>query len=190
MAEAAVKPRADAYATLKDIIATRCMKRGQFKLASGATSTWYFDMKPAVMDPEGSHLMAQLFLDALAEEKMDSVGGLAMGAIPIATAISTVSYSYGNRRIPAFFVRKEPKERGTEKLVEGLVKPGSTVVVVEDVTTTGGSAMKAVDTMREAGAEIAFVLSLVDREEGAAEAFAAQGLDFRALYRASEFLNR
>ena len=79
MADAAVRPRADAYATLKDIIATRCMKRGQFKLASGATSTWYFDMKPALMDPEGSHLVARLMLDALAREPMDSIGGLAMG---------------------------------------------------------------------------------------------------------------
>jgi orotate phosphoribosyltransferase len=96
--------------------------------------------------------------------------------------------------IQAFFVRKKPKEHGARLAVEGLM-PGETlagkrIVIVEDVTTTGGSSMKAVEAMREAGAEIVFVLSLVDREEGATEAFAAQGLDFRAIYRASEFLNR
>ena len=187
MADAAVKPRADAYATLKEIIATRCMKRGQFKLASGATSTWYFDMKPAVMDPEGSHLMAQLFLDALAGERMDSVGGLAMGAIPIATAISTVSYSYGNRRIPAFFVRKEPKERGTEKLVEGLVKPNSTVVIVEDVTTTGGSAMKAVAAVREMGCTVNVIATVLDRQEGAEANLTKEGIRLVPLFRRDDF---
>ena len=187
MADAAVKPRAGAYATLKEIIATRCMKRGQFKLASGATSTWYFDMKPAVMDPEGSHLMAQLFLDALAGEKMDSVGGLAMGAIPIATAISTVSYSYGNRRIPAFFVRKEPKERGTEKLVEGLVKPNSTVVIVEDVTTTGGSAMKAVAAVREMGCTVNVIATVLDRQEGAEANLTKEGIRLVPLFRRDDF---
>jgi orotate phosphoribosyltransferase len=94
----------------------------------------------------------------------------------------------------AFFVRKKPKEHGARLSVEGLM-PGETlrgkrVVIVEDVTTTGGSAMKAVEAARESGAEIAFVLTIVDREEGATEAFAAQGLDFRVIYRASEFLSR
>jgi orotate phosphoribosyltransferase len=177
----------DARQRLKDIIATRCMKRGQFKLASGATSTWYFDMKPAVMDPEGSHLMAQLMLDALAGEKMDSVGGLAMGAIPIATAISVLSYSYGDRRVPAFFVRKEPKTRGTEQLVEGLVKPGSTVVVVEDVTTTGGSAMKAVAAVRELGCTVPVIATVLDRMEGAEENLQKEGIRLIPLFRRDDF---
>jgi orotate phosphoribosyltransferase len=177
----------DAKARLKEIIATRCMKRGQFKLASGATSTWYFDMKPAVMDPEGSHLMARLMLDALAKEKMDSVGGLAMGAIPIATAISVASYSYGDRRVPAFFVRKEPKERGTEKLVEGLVQPGATVVVVEDVTTTGGSAMKAVAAVREMGCKVEAIATVLDRQEGAEANLTKEGIRLIPLFRRDDF---
>jgi orotate phosphoribosyltransferase len=94
----------------------------------------------------------------------------------------------------AFFVRKKPKEHGARLSVEGLM-PGETlagkrVVIVEDVTTTGGSAMKAVEAVRDAGGEIAFVLTIVDREEGATEGFATAGLDFRAIYRASEFLER
>ena len=184
MADAGVS---DARQRLKDIIATRCMKRGQFKLASGKTSTWYFDMKPAVMDPEGASLMARLMLDALKDEPMDSIGGLAMGAIPIATAVSTVSYAYGERRIPAFFVRKEPKERGTEKLVEGLAKPGTTVVVVEDVTTTGGSALKAVAAMREMGCTVNVIATLLDRQEGAAENLAKEGLRLVPLFRRDDF---
>jgi len=189
MPESAVQTRSDAEAKarLKDIIATRCMKRGTFKLASGATSTWYFDMKPAVMDPEGSHLMAQLMLDALASEPMDSVGGLAMGAIPIATAISTVSYSHGARRIPAFFVRKEPKTRGTEQLVEGLAKSGTTVVVVEDVTTTGGSAMKAVAALREMGCTVNVIATVLDRQEGAEENLAKEGIRLVPLFRRDDF---
>ena len=187
MAEAAVKTKADARARLKEIIATRCMKRGQFKLASGATSTWYFDMKPALMDPEGAHLVAMLMLDALEGERMDSVGGMAMGAIPIATAISTVSYQYGPRRVPSFFVRKEPKERGTEKLVEGLVKPGTQVVVVEDVTTTGGSAMKAVAAVREMGCTVEIIATVLDRQEGAAENLAKEGIRLVPLFRRDDF---
>ena len=177
----------DAHQRLKDIVATRCMRRGQFKLASGATSTWYFDMKPAVMDPEGSHLVAQLMIDALANERMDSVGGLAMGAIPIATAISTLSYSYGARRIPSFFVRKEPKARGTEQLVEGLVTPGTTVVVVEDVTTTGGSAMKAVAAVRAMGCTVNVIATVLDRQEGAEENLTREGIRLVPLFRRDDF---
>jgi orotate phosphoribosyltransferase len=126
-------------------------------------------------------------------ERIDYVGGLEMGAVPIAGAVAQLSFMTG-APMQAFFVRKKPKEHGARLSVEGLM-PGETlrgkrVVIVEDVTTTGGSAMKAVEAARESGAEIAFVLTIVDREEGATEAFAAQGLDFRVIYRASEFLSR
>jgi orotate phosphoribosyltransferase len=114
-----------------------------------------------------------------------------MGAVPIAGAIAQLSWMRG-KPIPAFFVRKKPKEHGAKLSIEGLAKnesiAGKRVVVVEDVTTTGGSAMKAVESLREAGADIAFVLTMVDREEGAAEAFKDAGLAFRSIFRASEFL--
>jgi orotate phosphoribosyltransferase len=184
---------AAARARLRDIIHRRSFGYGEVKLASGRVSNFYFNLKPTMLDPEGAALLAQLTLDALAGERIDAVGGLEMGAVPIAGAVAQLSHMSGTP-IQAFFVRKKPKEHGARLSIEGLM-PGETlaakrVVVVEDVTTTGGSAMKAVAALREAGAEIAFVLSLVDREEGAAEAFAAQSLDFRAMYRASEFLNR
>jgi orotate phosphoribosyltransferase len=184
---------AAARARLRDIIHRRSFGYGEVKLASGRTSHFYFNLKPTMLDPEGAALLAQLTLDALAGERIDAIGGLELGAVPIAGAVAQLSHMAGTP-IQAFFVRKKPKEHGARLAIEGLM-PGETlagkrVVIVEDVTTTGGSSMKAVETMREAGAEIAFVLSLVDREEGATEAFAAQGLDFRAIYRASEFLDR
>jgi len=182
-----------ARARLRDIIHRRSFGYGEVKLASGRVSDFYFNLKPTMLDAEGAALLAQLTLDALAGERVDAIGGLELGAVPIAGAVAQLSHMSG-APIQAFFVRKKPKEHGARLSIEGLM-PGETlagkrVVIVEDVTTTGGSAMKAVETMREAGAEIAFVLSLVDREEGATEAFAAQGLEFRAIFRSSEFLDR
>ena len=146
-----------------------------------------------MLDPEGAALLAELTLEALAADKIDYVGGLEMGAVPIAGAIAQLSFLKG-KPIPAIFVRKKPKEHGAKLSVEGLAKgetlAGKRVVVVEDVTTTGGSAMKAVEAVRDAGGEVALVFTMVDREEGAAEFFAEQKLPFRALYRAAEFLKR
>ena len=184
---------AAARARLADLIFTRSFGYGEVKLASGRMSNFYFNLKPTMLDAEGAALLAQLTLDALTGERIDYVGGLEMGAVPIAGAISQLSFMAGTP-IAAFFVRKKPKEHGAKLAVEGLAKgetlAGKRVVIVEDVTTTGGSAMKAVEAVREAGGTIAFVLTIVDRQEGASEFFAAEKLDFRALYRASEFLTR
>jgi orotate phosphoribosyltransferase len=187
----ATELKSDNRARLAEIIRTRSFGRGKITLASGRESDFYFNLKPTMLDAEGAALLAELTLDALAGEKVDYVGGLEMGAVPIAGAIAQLSFMRG-KPIPAFFVRKKPKEHGAKLSIEGLAKnesiSGKRVVVVEDVTTTGGSAMKAVESLREAGAQIAFVLTMVDREEGAAETFKEAGLDFRSIYRASEFL--
>lgn len=191
MAAAARQSTTDNRARLAEIIRTRSFGRGKITLASGRESDFYFNLKPTMLDAEGAALLAELTLDALQGEKVDYVGGLEMGAVPIAGAIAQLSYLRG-KPIPAFFVRKKPKEHGAKLTVEGLAKnesiAGKRVVVVEDVTTTGGSAMKAVEVLREAGADIAFVLTMVDREEGAAETFKQAGLDFRSLFKAAEFL--
>ena len=176
---------------LAAIITARSFGRGEITLASGRKSNFYFNLKPTMLDPEGAALLAELTLAALADERIDYVGGLEMGAVPIAGAIAQLSFLKG-RPIAAFFVRKKPKEHGAKLSVEGLA-PGQTlkgkrVVVVEDVTTTGGSALKAVEAVKDAGGEVAFVLTMVDREEGATEAFRQAGLPFRSLYRAAEFL--
>ena len=134
-----------------------------------------------MLDPEGATLLAELTSRRWRTINIDYVGGLEMGAVPIAGAIAQLSLHQGppDRR---FFVRKKPKEHGARLAVEGLVPgrvpAGKRVVVVEDVTSTGGSAMKAVEPVRDAGAEIALVFTMVDREEGAAETFAEAGLEF------------
>ena len=178
-------------ARLADIIRTRSFGRGKITLASGRESDFYFNLKPTMLDAEGAALLAELTFEALANDRIDYVGGLEMGAVPIAGAIAQLSFLKG-KPISAFFVRKKPKEHGARLSVEGLAKgeslKGKRVVVVEDVTTTGGSAIKAVDAVKEAGGEVVFVLTMVDREEGAAETFKAASLPFRALFRAAEFL--
>jgi orotate phosphoribosyltransferase len=179
-------------ARLHDIIRRRSFGRGEVTLASGRKSDFYFNLKPTMLDPEGAALLAELTYEALRDDRIDYIGGLEMGAVPLAGAIAQLSWLKGHP-IAAFFVRKKPKEHGARLSIEGLAKgeslDGKRVVVVEDVTTTGGSAMKAVEALREAGADVALVLTMVDREEGAGDAFARAGLPFRAIYKASEFLN-
>jgi orotate phosphoribosyltransferase len=178
-------------ARLADIIRRRSFGRGEITLASGRKSDFYFNLKPTMLDPEGAALLAELTFEALRDDHLDFIGGLEMGAVPLAGAIAQLSWIKGHP-IAAFFVRKKPKEHGARLAVEGLAKGESLqdkrIVIVEDVTTTGGSAMKAVETVREAGGDVVLVFTMVDREEGAADAFSQAGLPFRSLYKASEFL--
>src|SRR6187549_975805 len=143
-------------ARLAEIIRKRSFGRGEITLASGRKSDFYFNLKPTMLDPEGAALLAELTFEALKDDNLDFVGGLEMGAVPIAGAIAQLSWIKGHP-IAAFFVRKKPKEHGARLLVEGLAKDetlqGKRIAVVEDVTTTGGSALKAVEAVREAGAE-------------------------------------
>jgi orotate phosphoribosyltransferase len=178
-------------ARLFEIIRQNSFGRAKVVLASGRESDFYFDMKPSMFDPEGAALIADGILDAALGAGAAYVGGLEMGAVPVTAAVSAKSHAIG-RPLAGLFVRKQAKDHGAKKLIEGL-KPGQSlagqrVVVVEDVTTTGDSAMKAVEALRGVGAEIALVVSIVDREEGATEAFAARGLPFASLFKASEFL--
>ena len=183
----------NARARLADIIRNRSFGRGEITLASGRKSDFYFNLKPTMLDAEGASLLAELTLDALSNEKIDYVGGLEMGAVPIAGAIAQLSFMRG-APIQAFFVRKKPKQHGAKLTIEGLARgeslQGKRVVIVEDVTTTGGSALKAADVVREAGGDVAFVFTMVDREEGAAQSFKDAGIAFRSLFQAAEFLNR
>ena len=176
---------------LAEIIRTRSFGRGEITLASGRKSDFYFNLKPTMLDPEGATLLAELTYEALKDDNLDFIGGLEMGAVPLAGALAQISWIKGHP-IAAFFVRKKPKEHGAKLAIEGLPRgetlEGKRVVIVEDVTTTGGSAMKAVEAVRETGAEVVLVLTMVDREEGADDTFGAAGLPFRSLYKASEFL--
>ncbi|MFA5955292.1 orotate phosphoribosyltransferase [Hyphomicrobium sp.] len=176
---------------LIELIKLRSFQEGpEFKLASGKTSTFYFNMKPTMLDSEGAYLVASLILDQLQGTEADFVGGLEMGAVPIASSVAAVAFTEG-RNLSAFFVRKQAKEHGTQSLVEGLAKgesmSGKKVVVVEDVTTTGGSALKAAEALKTAGADIVRVITIVDRLDGAAETFANAGLKFEPLLTLADF---
>jgi orotate phosphoribosyltransferase len=182
---------ADKRGRLIGLIKARSFQEGPaFKLASGKTSTFYFNMKPTMLDSEGAFLVASLILDQLEGVAADLIGGLEMGAVPIAASVAAIAHTRG-RKLPAFFVRKQAKEHGTQSLVEGLAKgdsmAGKKVVIVEDVTTTGGSALKAAQALKAEGAEIVRVITIVDRLDGAAEAFAGAGLEFVPLLTLAEF---
>ena len=177
---------------LFELIRTRSFGRGKIMLASGRESDFYFDLRPTTIHPAGATAVGELICDALEDMAIDFVGGLEAGAIPIATAVAIASHRRGGK-LQAFFVRKKMKDHGSRKMIEGLPKgeslKGRNVVVLEDATTTGGSSMQAVNVLREEGANIVCVLTIVDRLEGAKENFAKEGLELRALYTADEFLN-
>ena len=181
-------------ARLTTLLATRSAKRGDFVLASGRRSSLYVDCRLTTMSPEGQLLIGRAGLAALRATgwPVDSVGGLTLGADPIAYAIahaSALAEEAGTgTMVRAFTVRKEAKVHGTGKLIEGPFHPTDRVVVVEDVITTGGSALKAVEAVRAAGATVLGVLALVDREEGGREALEAAGLQVRALVPATALL--
>lgn len=172
------------------IIRERSVETGRmFTLASGRTSDFYCNLKPTMLDPEGAYLLGGLIVEALQDDKPDLVGGLELGAVPLATAAAAMSQAL---RAPmrAFVVRKQTKEHGTKSLVEGLMRgdslEGRRVVILEDVTTTGGSSLKAIEAVRAEGAKVIKVLTMVDRQEGAAETFAEAGIPFAALVTATE----
>ena len=162
-----------------------------FTLASGRNSRWFFDTKPVMMHPEASHLLGELLNLRMDEMGADFVGGLELGAVPL-TAIA-VAMSDKNSPRRGFMVRKEPKGRGGRKTnnppgIEGSsLASGGNIVIVEDVTTTGGSAIKAVDRIHnDTDCKVIGVISIVDREEGAEQAFAAAGIHFESLMARSD----
>ncbi len=174
---------------LLDILARRSARRGNFTLASGKQSSFYIDARLTTMSPEGLSRIGPIALAMIRERGWDpdSVGGLTLGADPVSYAISYASAADA-RPIRAFTVRKEAKVHGTGKLIEGPFEATDRVVVIEDVITTGGSALKAVEALRREGAGILGVLAVVDREEGGREAIEAAGVHVASIARVSEIL--
>jgi orotate phosphoribosyltransferase len=173
------------------LLAERSAKRGRFTLASGRESEFYVDCRLTTMSPEGLALIGPRALAALdaAGWNVDSVGGLTLGADPVSYAIAYASaLAPAPRPVRAFTVRKEAKQHGTGKLIEGPFRAGDRVAVIEDVITTGGSARKAIAAVRAAGGEVVGVLALVDREEGGREAIEGDGVPVLALARARDIL--
>ena len=172
---------------LKALLIDRAVSQGDFTLASGRKSRYYLDARLVTLHPEGAYLIARAILDLIAAERIeaDAIGGLTMGADPIASAVAAVSHLEG-RPMPAFIVRKEAKGHGARKQVEGGLEPGARVVVVDDVVTTAGSTLQAVSAVEALGCQVAAVVSLVDREEGGGQALKAYR--YYPLFRVSELI--
>lgn len=159
-----------------------------FKLVSGRVSPYYIDCRPVTHNAQGLFLIGEIFAEMLQGLQVDAVGGLTMGADPIAHAIALTSYLKG-RPLNAFSVRKSPKEHGAGGLVVGDVKPGDRVVILEDVITTGASTLKAIAAARDFGLQVLKVLILVDRQEGGREAVAAVVPVVEAVFTLAELKN-
>jgi len=163
-------------------------RTGEYTLASGKKSTFYVDLKNTTLHPEGAALIGKLFLAMiektgwLKRHAIQGVGGMTLGADPLATALSLAAWQKGTSW-PAYIVRKDSKGHGTGRTIEGLenIPAGSAVLVLEDVVTTGGTSVQAIERLREAGLNPVGVLTVVDREQGAREAFAAVGVEMAAL---------
>ena len=176
---------------LFEIIRERSFRHGKFKLASGRESELYFNLKPTMMSPSGALLSARALLARIWPESPSYVGGLEMGAVPVIAALAAISEAE-NKPVKTFFVRKQPKGHGTMDMIEGLA-PNETlanakVMVIDDVATSGGSILKAVDAARAIGAQVDAGLVLIDREEGAAEALQAQNVRLLSVFTGREFL--
>lgn len=156
---------------LGEIILERSFKYSDnppFTLASGRQSNYYFNCKPTTLDPEGMNLIGEILFDMLKDAPVTAAGGLTLGADPIANALAVISWQMG-KPIKSFIVRKDVKDHGTKSAIEGNVRSGERVVVIDDVITTGGSTLTAIEHVRRAGLVIDRVITLIDREEGGRE---------------------
>jgi orotate phosphoribosyltransferase len=165
---------------LKEIVKRDAVKFGKFILSSGKESDIYVDLRQVTLNPVGASIIGSLTYDLIKDRKVDAVGGMSVGADPIAVATSLAAYSQG-REIMAFLVRKSQKTHGTGNVIEGPVKAGQRALVVEDVITTGASTIAAIERIREAGMEIELVVAVFDRCEGGKEAIEALGFEVRSL---------
>jgi orotate phosphoribosyltransferase len=169
------------------LIRHKALKFGSFTLTSGKKASYYLDGKQVSLDPHGARLIAEGILALLASGPLpDAIGGMAIGADPITAAVITMSAVRGTP-ITGFMVRREPKGHGTNQYVEGPVQPGNSVVIVEDVVTTGGSSLAAIERVTAFGLKVQRVVAIIDRMEGGAQAFADKGIPFASLLSILDF---
>jgi orotate phosphoribosyltransferase len=157
----------------------------EFRLTSGRSSNFFIDLKKTMFDPQGASLLADLLFARIKDEDVDYIGGMETGAIPIVATLNMRSWP--EKPIKGFFVRKETKGHGTDQRVDGLLERGSRVILLEDVTTTGGSAMQVVEQTRQLGCTVVKVIAIVDRLEGAEEYLQAAGIKFESLFTRRDF---
>jgi len=166
---------------LLELVNKHAVVHGDFILTSGARSTYYIDGKLLSLMPEGLNVLARVILEMIKGDPVDAIGGLTLGADPIIGAVAALSHDAG-RPLAGLIVRKEKSSHGREKRIEGPLKPGMSVVIIEDVVTTGSSSFKAIEALKEADCRIVKVIAIVDRLAGGGEAFAAQGYRFEPIF--------
>ncbi len=177
---------------LKEILLEKSYRQGTFTLTSGKTSDFYIDGKQTTLSAEGAYLCGKLILELIQKEKapIQAVGGMTLGADPLVTAVSLVSY-LENQSIPAFIVRKEAKGHGTGNYIEGLknMPEGCSVALVEDVVTTGGTLLKVIDRVEAQGFKVGLVVTVVERQEGGVETLAKAGYKLESVFTREELLS-
>jgi len=168
------------------IVREKALEFGDFTLASGKKASYYLDCRRVTLDSAGANLVGEGILELLGDSLPDAVGGMAIGADPITAAVITLA-GQRDKRLKGFIVRKESKAHGRGRDVEGPVDSGDTAVIVEDVVTTGGSSLKAIDKVKAAGLDVQGVIAIIDRLEGGAEAFAERGYRLQTLLTIRDF---
>lgn len=177
---------------LKEILLEKSYRKGTFTLTSGKTSDFYIDGKQTTLSAEGGYLCGKLILDIInkAEEPIEAVGGMTLGADPLVSAVSVVSH-LENCPIPAFIVRKEAKGHGTGNYIEGMsnMPPGCRVALLEDVVTTGGTLLKVIERVEAQGFKVGLVVTVVERQEGGADVLAKAGYKLESLFTREQLLS-
>lgn len=187
--EAAIAELPRVQQHLLDALCQFAYTEGDFTLSSGQKSSYYINCKPVTLDPGGAVAVGRLILPQLPANTR-AVAGLTLGADPLVTAVS-VAAAYAGQSITALIIRKEAKGHGTQAYIEGpVLPPGSNIVVLEDVVTTGQSALKAVQRLQAAGYQVQEIVALVDRNQGGAELYAEAGLKFQALFAIADLQQR
>jgi orotate phosphoribosyltransferase len=172
---------------LLEILEEKALEYGEYKLSSGVESSYYIDGRKITLDPKGTYLTADLFLNALRKDEFDAVGGPTIGADAIVASMVTLSYSRGNP-LRGFIVRKQPKQHGKKQWIEGSLESGSRVVIVDDVITSGESILSAIEKVEEFGCKIVKVAVLVERlEAGAREKLEKKGYQLISLFTSKDF---
>lgn len=171
---------------LRQIIEEKSLITGRtFTLASGRTSSFFVNLKQTMLDPEGANLLADLILDVMEEQGIRNIGGLEMGAVPLVSAVCTKSFE--RYPVNAFFVRKGAKDHGAAQLIDGHLDEGSEVLIIDDVVTTGGSAIQAAEAVKARGCQVSKILAIVDRQEGGRENLADHGFELISLLERRDF---
>jgi orotate phosphoribosyltransferase len=168
------------------LIREHALQFGDFTLASGKKASFYLDCRKVTLDSAGANLIAAGILELLGDNLPDAVGGMAIGADPITAAVITVAGTQG-KPLKGFIVRKQAKGHGTGRAMEGPVNPGQRVVIVEDVVTTGGSSLRAIEQVEEFGLRVDEVIAVIDRLEGGRQAFEQRGYRLRTLLTIRDF---